>query len=228
VLAEPGADSDLLARAEAAGATVYSVAEGVLATATDTVTPQPVAAVAPIGDLMLEDALRHPIEQVLVMVGIADPGNLGTLLRTADAVGVDLVVCCDSSVDPYGPKSVRASAGALFRLRLVREAESTATVAALQERGLRCLGTVVRDETPYDQVDLTRPWAIVLGHEAHGLPDALRRRLDQLVTIPMRGPIESLNVGMAGTVVCFEALRQRRARISLAGRRTPGAGFTPR
>jgi RNA methyltransferase, TrmH family len=207
---------------------VYAVGEGVLATATDTVTPQPVAAVAPIADLALEDALEHAVDQVLVLVGIGDPGNLGTLLRCADAVGVELVVCCDHSVDPYGPKSVRASAGALFRLRIVREADSTATVAALQTRGLRCLGTVVRDGTPYDQVDLTGPWAIVLGHEAHGLPDRLQRQLDELITIPMRGPVESLNVGMAGTVVCFEALRQRRARISLADRRTPGAGFTPR
>lgn len=180
--------------------------------ATDTVTPQPVAAVAPIDDVPLDQALGSmQLDQALVLVGVGDPGNLGTLLRSADATGVGLVVCSDNTVDPYNPKSVRASAGALFRLRVVRDAVATDTVAALRSGRLRCIGTVVRDGTPYDQIDLTRPWAIVLGNEAHGLPAIVQRQLDELVTIPMRGPAESLNVGMAGTVVCFEALRQRRA-----------------
>lgn len=212
VFAEPAADPTLLERAEHAGAPVYAVGEGVLESAIDTVTPQPVASIAPMDDVTLDHALDTlRLDQVLVLVGLGDPGNLGTLLRSADATGVGLVVCADNTVDPYSPKSVRASAGALFRLRVVREAAAMDTVAALRAEGLRCLGTVVRDGIPYDQIDLTRPWAIVLGNEAHGLPAIVQRQLDELLTIPMRGPAESLNVGMAGTVVCFEALRQRRA-----------------
>jgi RNA methyltransferase, TrmH family len=121
-------------------------------------------------------------------------------------------VFTDGSVDPYNPKCVRGSSGSLFRLGVVREAAAVDVLAALQQRGLRCLGTVAHDGVSYDQVDLTSALALVLGSEAHGLPDALGSQLDQQVTIPMRGQVESLNVAMAATVVCFEAQRQRRNR----------------
>jgi TrmH family RNA methyltransferase len=229
VFAEPEADRALVERARGSGAAIYELGSGTLASATDTMTPQPVAAIAQIEDTTLHAALdKGPraspggascsavdaprLDQVVVLVGVGDPGNLGTLLRSADAVGATLVVCCDNTVDPYGPKSVRASAGALFRVRVVRDAAGMAAVAALRRRGVACLGMVVRDGIPYDRIDLVRPWAIVLGNETHGLSETLRRQCDELITIPMHAPAESLNVGMAGTVVCFEALRQRRAR----------------
>ena len=235
VLAEPGAPRELLDRAAAAGATVHLVHDGVLARATDTVTPQPVAAVARFSDTGVDrglDGLARP-ELVLVLAGINNPGNAGTLLRSAEAAGADAVVFSDDAVDPYNPKCVRSSAGALFRLRVVRSTTSDETLAALRERGIRSLGTVAREGTPYDTVDLTGPTALVLGSEAHGLPPKLQENLDALVTIPMRGGAESLNVGMAGTIICFEALRQRRAAAEatsstnrLDGSPSPGAGFS--
>lgn len=225
VFAEPDADRALVERARQSGAAIYDLERGTLASATDTVTPQPLAAIAPIDEIALDTALGESpnetrgasrdvprLDQVLVLVGLGDPGNVGTLLRSADAVGAALVVCCDNTVDPYGAKAVRASAGALFRLRVVREAVGMAAVAGLRRRGLACLGMVVRDGTPYDRIDLVRPWAIVLGNETHGLSEPLQRHCDETITIPMHAPVDSLNVGMAGTVVCFEALRQRRAR----------------
>jgi TrmH family RNA methyltransferase len=213
VLAEPAAPSALLDRAAAAGAEVHLVHDGVLSRATDTVTPQPVAAIARLAETPLEAALDGLIrpELVLVLAGVNNPGNAGTLLRSAEAAGAEAVVFCADAVDPYNPKCVRSAAGALFRLRVVRSTTGAATVAALRRRSIRSLGTVAREGTPYDEIDMAAPVALVLGSEAHGLPPELEHDLDALVTIPMRGRAESLNVGMAGTVICFEALRQRRA-----------------
>lgn len=225
VIAEPDAPPRLVDRAAQTGADVHQVPAGSLARVTDTVTPQPLAAIARFDDLGLDAAVEglgdRPL--VLVLVSVNDPGNAGTLLRTAEATGVELVVLCDEAVDPYNPKCVRASAGSLFRLRVVRSAEAGPTLKALEARGLSCLGTAADEAaTAYDAVDLTRPTAVVLGSEAHGLPDALAGQVDEVVRIPMAGRTESLNVAMAGTVVCFEALRQRRNQLDGTTEQAPG------
>ncbi|HEY8523479.1 MAG TPA: RNA methyltransferase [Acidimicrobiales bacterium] len=216
VVAEPGAPGPLLRRAEAAGVPVRHAAAGTLARATDTTTPQPVAAVAalPGGDAasQLAAAVAAAGPLALVLVGVADPGNAGTLLRSAEAAGGGAALFCDGSVDPYGPKCVRASAGSLFRLAVARDVPSDAALAALGAAGVTTVGTLARGvDTAYDHVDLAGPVAIVLGSEAHGLPPAVAERVDRAVTIPMAGRTESLNVAMAGTILCFESLRQRRA-----------------
>jgi TrmH family RNA methyltransferase len=230
VVAEPGAPGDLLERARAAGAVVHPARAGTLSRVVDPQHPQPVAAVARFDGPSLDAALAglgasagvpagsgsgsgsDGAPLVLVLVGVNDPGNAGTLLRSADAAGAELVVLADGAVDPYNPKCVRAAAGALFRARVVREAGAADALDGLRQRGIRCLGTVARGGTDYDRADLAGAVAVVLGSESHGLPAGLDARLDERVTIPMRGPAESLNVAMAGTVVCFEALRQRRGR----------------
>ncbi|HEX6569753.1 MAG TPA: RNA methyltransferase, partial [Acidimicrobiales bacterium] len=145
-------------------------------------------------------------------VGVSDPGNAGTLLRSAEAAGGGAVLFCNGSVDPYGPKCVRSSAGSVFRLAVARDGPAAAALAALAAAGVRSVATLARGAPPYDAVDLTGPVALVLGSEAHGLPAAVAVAADTAVTIPMAGRAESLNVGMAGTILCFEALRQRRAR----------------
>jgi len=204
VVAEPGAPADLLAQVKI----VHEVAAGTLARAVDTQHPQPVAAIA---RMPADPPLGTP-QLALVAVGVNDPGNAGTLLRSADAAGVDLVVFCDDSVDPYNPKCVRASAGSLFRVPTVRAAGAVETLRDLRASGVRTLGLVARRGTAYDTIDYAVPSAVVVGSEAHGLPPTVESLVDEKVTIPMRGPIESLNVGMAGTIVCFETLRQRRNR----------------
>ena len=212
VIAEPGAPADLLERAAAAGAAVCSVAPGTLARATDTTTPRPVAAIARLPAASPAEAAAAAGPLALVLVGVADPGNAGTLLRTAEAAGAGAVLFCDGSVDPYGPKCVRSSAGSLFRLTVVRDTGAGPALAALRRRGLTTVATAARGRLPaYDEIDLARPVAVVLGSEAHGLPEPLGGAVDETVTIPMAGPTESLNVAMAGTIVCFESLRQRRA-----------------
>lgn len=147
---------------------------------------------------------------VVVLAELADPGNVGTLLRAAAAAGAGAVVVA-GGVDPTAPKVVRASAGALFTVDVVTVGDPVDAVTRLRDLGYRTVGTTVVGGEPYDRVDLTGPVAVVLGNEAHGLAAEVVTALDQVVTVPMVGPTESLNVAMAGTVLVFEVLRQRRS-----------------
>jgi TrmH family RNA methyltransferase len=206
VFAAPEAPPALLRRALDAGVRVHELQPGLIERVADTVTPQPVMAIAPWVDVPLAEV--RDADFVVVCVDVRDPGNAGTVLRSAEAAGATAVVFCDGSVDVFNPKTVRASAGALFHVAVVNGGPAEDVLATLGEWGLQRLGTVSRDGAPYDEVDLTRKVAVVLGNEAHGLPDGLA--LDVPVTIPMAGSGESLNVGMAAAVVCFEVARQRR------------------
>jgi len=201
----------LCARLDESDIEVVQLKEGVLEKVGSTRTPQPVLAVASIParepDVLARDGL------VLVTLGVSDPGNLGTLVRSADASGAAAIVLGPGSVDAYNPKVVRASAGAIFGIPLV-DAESEGWTAvealdALGELGRRRLGATAGAGTPHTDVDFTRPTAVVLGNEAHGIDAAVDARLDGHVHIAMSGPAESLNVAMAGTVLCFESARQR-------------------
>jgi TrmH family RNA methyltransferase len=218
VFAVAGVDAGLLARAAEAGARVHTVRAEVLARAVDTVTPNGVAAIAARREVPLDAALAAAAAGplALVLLDVADPGNAGTLLRAAEAAGAAAVVFCGSSVDPTNPKCVRASAGALFHVP-VAVGGGEEVVAELRRRGVATVASVVAGGEAYDEVDLAGPVAIVLGSEAHGLPAAVEAAVDRRASIPMAGRAESLNVAMAGAVLCFEALRQRRA----AGARQP-------
>jgi TrmH family RNA methyltransferase len=181
----------------------------VVAKVADAVTPRPVLAVATRPDVSLDDVSGADL--VVVCAGLQDPGNAGTVVRTAEAAGAGAVIFADDTVDVFSPKSVRASAGSLFHVRLVAGGNPVEVLERLGERGVRRLGAVAHGGTSLYDVDLTGPTAVVLGNEAHGLPPELRDALDVEVTIPHAGRTESLNVGMAAAVICFEALRQRQA-----------------
>lgn len=212
VFAAPDAPRDLLRRALDAGVRVHELQPGLIERVAGTVTPQPVMAIAPWVDVPLDDV--RAADFVVVCVEVRDPGNAGTILRSAEAAGASAVVFCDGSVDVFNPKTVRASAGSLFHVAVVNGGPVTDVLATIRGWGVRTLGTVARGGAPYDAVDLTGRVAVVVGNEAHGLPDGLP--LDVPVTIPMAGSSESLNVGMAAAVICFEVARQRR-RASTAG-----------
>lgn len=181
-------------------ATVFGLADGVLERVAATEAPRGTLAVVrmPRSAPTLADA-----RFVLVLDRVADPGNLGTLLRSAEAAGVDAVALTPGSVDPYNPKVVRASAGALFHVPVV-----VAGLTEVATAGLRLIGTSSHRGAASDRADWTRPVAVVLGNEAHGLPDDAL--VDEWVTIEHRGRAESLNVAMAGTVVLFDAARAER------------------
>ena len=202
----------LAERAQASGARLVELGPGVLAKITDTVTPQPVAAVVARRPLTLDALFADgpPARPIIVLVGVSDPGNAGTLLRSAEAAGAAAVVFCAGSVDPYHPKTVRASAGSIFLVPVVDGGDARVVLAALGDHEVRRVGTVVRGGVDLAAAAFDGPVAIVLGSEAHGLPEGLERVLDQVVTIPMEGRSESLNVAMAGTLMVFEAARRHR------------------
>jgi len=222
VFAGPGAPEAVLARAEAAGVRVHPLAPGVVERVAGTVHPQPVLAVVAMDRVPL-DALAGAT-LVVVCVDVRDPGNAGAVLRSAEAAGADGIVCCGGTVDVYNPKTVRASAGSLFHVPVVAGGDAMAVLVQMGGWGLRRLGAAVAGGRPYTEVDLTAPCALVLGNEAAGLDPAVAAVLDGTVTIPMAGRTSSLNVGMAGAVLCFEAARQRRAGPPTMG---PAMGSAP-
>jgi TrmH family RNA methyltransferase len=172
-----------------------------------TVTPQPVLAVARKPEVSADWLARDGL--VIVGVELSDPGNVGTLLRSAEASGAAGIVLSRGSVDAYNPKVVRASAGAIFGVPVMEEWSAVEALDALGELGRQRLGAVAGTGTRYFDVDFRRPTAVALGNEAHGLGADLAAHLDGHVTIPMAASAESLNVAMAGTVLCFESARQR-------------------
>ncbi len=211
--ADDRAVQDVCRRADAAGVRVFPLGPGVLERVADTVTPQPVLAVLP----MLEEppAETEPWSAaagalIVVLVDVRDPGNAGTVLRAADASGSTLVVFAGDSVDPYNPKTVRSSAGSLFHVPLAVRPDPRALATELATAGFRTLATVVRDGEDYADLDWSTPSALFLGNESSGLPPGLVGALSGTLGIPMAGRAESLNVGVASAVVCFEAFRQRR------------------
>jgi len=180
-------------------AMVHELAPNVIERVATTESPQPVLAVV----RMRAQAVPPGATFVLVADRLADPGNAGTIIRSAEAAGADAVVLTEGSVDPYNPKVVRATAGSLFRLPV-----ASGSLAELRAAGLRVLATSSHQGAPYTEVDLRGPVAVVLGNEAHGLPDDAP--VDEWITIPHHGAAESLNVAMAATVLAFEVARQRR------------------
>ena len=194
----------VLRRAEMAGAPIEELSPQVFDTLSDTVASQGVIAVLRIPRVTLPPAAGL----LLVLDQIRDPGNLGTILRGAEAAGVSQVILTSGCVDPWNPKVIRSGMGAHFRLPLIA-AESWAAVAGLVG-GWSVWLADARGATPYDQVDWTGPCALVIGGEAAGLSAEARQLGTGRVMIPMAGPVESLNAAMAATILVFEAARQRR------------------
>lgn len=210
-VAPDGRDDPVLAAAYDRGVRVHELAAGVLERVAGTVTPQPLLGVVGYIDVALQELRpRADTGLVVICVDLRDPGNAGTVLRSAEAAGASGVVFCDGTVDVYNPKTVRASAGSVFHVPVVAGGSPGEVLDEVASWGVRRLATVARDGVPYDSVDLRQPVAIVLGNEANGLPADVDSHIDVPVTIPMVGRSESLNVGMAAAVLCFEAARQRR------------------
>lgn len=177
-------------------------------------TPQGVAALVHVKEFSLEDIFeRLQLGPVIVVVGLQDPGNLGTILRSAEAFGSAGVVLGEGTVSPFNSKVIRASAGSIFRLPVVL-AKATGGLegitSRLRARGVRLIATSSHKGTPIDQAALTGPSAVFIGSEGSGLPRNVMAQVDELVAIPHTTQVESLNAGVAGSIVLYEAARQRR------------------
>ncbi len=149
---------------------------------------------------------KNPL--LLILEGVEKPGNLGAVLRTADAAGVDAVIICDPQTDFYNPNVIRSSVGCVFTNQLAA-ATSEETIAWLKENNISIFCTYLKAAKPYHQIDFTKPAAIVMGTEATGLSAIWVKNSDANIIIPMSGKIDSMNVSNATAVVVFEAKRQR-------------------
>lgn len=203
-------DPGLLRALAAHDCAVWELDRSVFDAVATTATPQPVLATFPDIGVPLSAVLGAEPTFVVVGAGISDPGNAGTIIRTAAAAGADAVVFCDESVDVTNPKVVRASAAALFRIPVVRDAAVDDLFAGLADSGLLTVGLAGDAADDYESIDASVPTALVLGNEAHGLPPGIDRRLDRRVAIPMAAGVESINVAAAAAVVAFDIARQRR------------------
>ncbi len=182
------------------------VSADVLAAIATTQTPDGVVAISP-GETVTTTIHRPSLG--LALEDIQDPGNVGTLMRTAVAAGSDGLWLSQNSVDLTSPKVLRASAGQWFRLPKQVGVDLSAQLLTWREQGCQILATASAGSVPYTQLDLTRPTVLVMGNEGAGLSSDAIAAADQTVAIPMMNGVESLNVGVAAAVVLFEALRQR-------------------
>jgi TrmH family RNA methyltransferase len=196
----------VVATARERGIPCAPVTRQVLAALDSTETPQGVVAVCERLDVGLESIAPGLVP---VLVEVQDPGNLGTILRSADAAGAEGVVVTTGSVDLYNAKAVRASAGSMFHVPVVRDVSPNAAVRALRSAGARIVAASSAGRDSVHRSDLTGHVAILFGNEARGLPDEVMSQADTTVRVPIHERAESLNLSAAAAVVLFEAARQR-------------------
>jgi len=175
----------------------------------DTVTPPGIVAVCDLLDVPLDRALSAQARLLAVPVAVGEPGNAGTVIRVADAVGADAVILAGDSVDPHNGKCVRSSAGSVFHLPVARERDTDRVLGALADAGLQVLATAADGEVNLDDADelLAAPTAWLFGNEAHGLDPQIAARADHRVRIPIRGRAESLNLATAAAICLYASAR---------------------
>ncbi len=179
------------------------------ASAVTTDTPQGVAALVKVKMVSLEEILKRSSQgPVVAIAGVQDPGNLGTILRSAEAFGASGVLLGEGTVNPFNSKVVRASAGSLFRLPIA-QTKLAGALDELRAAGLRLLATSSHQGTPLPDLDLSGPLALFIGNEGAGLPHQLLDAMDETVVIPHAAHVESLNAGVAASILLYEAAKQR-------------------
>jgi TrmH family RNA methyltransferase len=186
--------------------------DDVFTSAVSTETPQGVAALVKLKSAKLEDLLEQVGQDFLVagVGGIQDPGNLGTIIRSAEAFSARGVLIGEKTVSQFNPKVVRASAGSVFRELIVRVSLSE-VLPILKDRGLRVVASSSHKGRPVDQIDMSGPLALLIGNEGAGLPAEILGEADEWVTIPHSSRVESLNAGIAAAILLYESSRQRKA-----------------
>jgi TrmH family RNA methyltransferase len=200
----------LLIELEARGAAVRVFSQALLGSLAEVEASQGVVALVE-PPRFEESAVFAGTPLVLACAGVQNPGNLGGLLRSAEAAGATGAVLSEGTADPFSWKGLRGSMGSAFRLPLLRGVALDSMLALLKRRGLRTIGADASRGRRYDAVDLRGPVALLVGAEGEGLPEALLAGVDERVAIPLKRPVESLNVGVAAGILLFEAARQRGA-----------------
>jgi len=190
------------------GIPIYKVSKKVFEFITSVETPQGVLAVVKKPEYSLKDILARTNPLIILCAGIQDPGNLGTIIRSADAVSASGVLLSAGTAGLYNQKVIRSTMGSLFHVPVVEAGGVEEIIKELKSRGIKLVAADAKGKN-YWQSELTGPVAIVIGNEGAGLPDEILRLCDETVNIPMPGKAESLNAAMAATLILYEALRQR-------------------
>lgn len=175
----------------------------------DTVTPSGIMGVVKIRSNPVKELEKESSKLILTLDGIRDPGNVGTLIRTADAFGADAVILSDDTVELYNPKVVRSTMGSIFHLPVFDEMNLEKALPELKKRNFKILGTDVREGQSLDRVDFSGKICMLIGNEVEGLNKKLLPWVDNIVRIPILGKAESLNAAVAGGIILYEATREQ-------------------
>lgn len=201
---------ELLDRAYKMGLKISEIDTKIFSSITDTKNTQGVIALVELEDMRFNiDEYRDKL--ILILDRIQDPGNLGTIIRTADAAGVDLVVLSKGTVDPYNEKVLRSTMGSIFTVPILIEDDITGLIHYLKDNNYSIISSYLQTEDRYDQIDYRGPVAIVIGNEANGVSEEIIKLSDKYAKIPIWGKAESLNVGVAAGILMYHASNSRRA-----------------
>lgn len=205
------ANAPVIERLKAIGVTLDEVSPKVMEKLSDTQAPQGIAGIGARRNFSLVDAAPKADAQIVICDGIKDPGNLGAIIRTAEAFATDTVVVLPNTSNPYAPKAIRASAGGIFNIAIVY-AEKQELVSWMKGRGISLIVTVPEGGTGVRDIDMAQPFAVVFGEEAAGASPDITEMADVTASIPMSGMTGSLNAAAAAAVFLYEAFSSRRRR----------------
>ncbi len=208
IVSEGFADEDVMRK----GVRVYTLAENLFKQLSDTESPQGIIAVCRKKEVDVKEALSDKNGLYVIAEQINDPGNLGTIIRTADAFGAKAVVLSKGSVDLYNSKVLRSTMGSLFHLPVITDADIKETIDTLKTNGIKVFAAHLKGVKTPAQADFKCGCAFVFGNEARGLEDETASLCDEYIKIPMAGKAESLNLSVAASVLMYECLRQRTTR----------------
>jgi len=199
----------VLKLAESRGVDILWISERLMDALSENKTPQPVMAEVMMKQHSEEGLLANEAGIIIVAHQLQDPGNLGTIIRTAEAVGASGLAITHNTVDPFNAKAIRASMGSILRLPVVLIGDIDVFIKKSKEKGFQTAATVVAGEKTHFDVDLTKPTVVILGQEGAGLPQDIMPDIDLRIRIPMAATIDSLNVAIAAAVILYETMRQR-------------------
>lgn len=200
---------ELMDRVFKAGLRTVEISESLFKHVSDTENPQPVMAVIDIRDCTLDDLPEAQDMLLVIADAIQDPGNLGTIIRTADAAGAKAVLLLKGTADPYSPKAVRSTMGSIFSIPVMVQCNTEELFCRLRERGVRLIAASPEGGTAYWDADFRGSIAIIIGNEANGISETAREYSDLCVALPMNGRAESLNAAVACGILLYKALEQR-------------------
>jgi TrmH family RNA methyltransferase len=195
------------------GLDVIHTADSIVDYLSDVVTHQGIIAVVKKGFYQVDKLFDRSDGIILFLYKLQDPGNLGTIIRVAEAGGVKGIIITDGTVDPYNPKTVRATMGSIFRMPIAKIDDASNFIKKVKDLDYKSIGFFPKAKEEYFNADLTGPIILTFGHEAAGLPVEIGRLMDMQLKIPMSGDVESLNVAVSAAVVIYESMRQRRGKI---------------